>query len=394
MKVKPELPAAMVDRYSVGFEGEIEGFYRDPDASLALAVERVGEITTPASKDSEGYEQVTFELETDKGAAAGLLRIDIHAFRRGDDLLLTNRCCIQGNGIVMVRGKLEPDSRLVAFDGGENLLSQQYRGPEGTRVQLPMLGQAVEYAVDAMTAAFPTWTPGQIWLKYAEACRDLSVQNAIFATRILQHATISGSVERRWDAYHRTSGIEVGDGLTLRFVANSTSPEFKVYAKDDPLVRLEIVCPDRSNFKDLTGWARCDFTAEGARRLFLDFLTAADPLLDRLEAFVRAAIDGEASIVALLAAIKTLIDRACGERKARGPTSPTAQGVAEKAVEQLLSSGMFDAGGIDGNHAIRRELDAMVGPDGPLDRHEHRAIFYLKPHFARACAAMRAPAAA
>ncbi|MES3098949.1 hypothetical protein [Sphingomonas faeni] len=50
---------------------------------------------------------------------------------------------------------------------------------------------------------------------------------------------------------------------------------------------------------------------------------------------------------------------------------------------------MFDARGIDSNHAIRRELDAMRGPDGPLDKHDRRAIYYLKPTFARACAVMR-----
>lgn len=385
------VPDVRGDHFTVGFEGIVPSFFDDPGASLVAAVGQLGKLTTPPSKDSDGFEQVTFALETTEGHPAGPLRIEIHGLRKDHDLLLTNRCCIQANGMLMLRGELGPDSCGLSLDGKRNVVGPQHLGPGLTLLQLPLFAQAVEYALDALTAAFPKFKPGGIWLKRAEGCRDLQVAGAITATRILQHATLCGAVERRWDAYHRTGGIEVSDGLTLRFIANKSSPQYKIYAKCVDVLRLEIVCHDRDSFKEFTGKKRFAFNIDGARLLFLDFLTTASPRLDVLEAHVRAALDGEASVVALLVALKSLIDRACGERKARGPASPDAQRHAERAIEHFLSVGMFDAGGIDSNHAIRLQLDALLGPDGPLDKHEHRAIYYLKPRYARACAVIRMP---
>ena len=395
MKIKPPLPDARIDGFDLGFTARVPGFWCKPRANLTDALKQIGRITTPRSKTGDGYDQISFDLETEAGHPAGCLRINIFARRDGDDLLIGERSFVQGNGMLMLRGELDPSTcGEPSFDGKLNVLGDQHSGPDLTRTQLPLLSQAVEYAHEALSTAFPGWTPLEVWLKRAEGCRDLPFLNAISATRVVQHAAVVGSIERRWDEYRRIGTIDV-DGLpTLRFITHAGGPQDKVYPKRLDKLRLEVSCPDRASVCKLTGAKRCAFTSQAAGRLFLHFLNAAAPRLDRLEAHVRATLDGQEPIMSLLTALKPLIDRACGERKAKGPASPEAEIMAVEAVESLLSIGMYDARGLHANHAIRRELDALCGQSGPLLRHAKWAIYYLHPRFARACAVMRGPVAA
>jgi len=395
MKNAEDAPNALVDAFVVGFNGRVPSFFESDGASITTALHRVehkGKITTPKSKRRIGYERVTFPLATEAEEPAGSLSMDIYAYQEGSDLVLGDRCSIQGNGMLMLRGQLGPGKcGEPGFGDAMNVVASGMPTQVVAAVQLLLLEQAVRYALDALEAIFPQWKPGKLWLKRAEACRDIAVQDAIAAARVLQHATFSGSTQRKLDLYRRLGSVEASVGPTLRFIANASSPECKIYPKRADTIRIEVACRSRGDFKGLVDTKQVEPKAEEARDLFLDFLSASEIRLDQLEEYVRSVMVSEASIGSLLAALKPLVGRMLGERKTKGPVSPEAQLIAQNAVEALLSGGMFNASGTLRRHAIRRELDALSTVDGPLQKHQRWAIYYLKPHLARACAVMRLP---
>jgi hypothetical protein len=383
-------PEALADRLVFGFTAVLVGSGRRMLRRLISCLAKIGEVTTPSTRRAEGYAQVTLHLVTDDDHSAGELRIDLHLHLDGDNLVFGNRCSIQCNGLKMMRGVLGLPPDTSSFDGTANLIGSQHHTAEALQLQLGTLEEAACYVLDALQAAFgESWLPGELWLKAGEACRDYSTADSVSDIRIVQHATLCGTVERRWDEYERL-GSEERDGIpTLRFITHASGPEDKAYPKDAATLRLEACCPSRVKMKKLTGVRRERFSADGLRRLTLHFLTEASARLDRLERHVLSALRGEVSTTALIIALRPLIERAWGDSRGRGPFSQVAAETAQSAISALLSVGFFDAGGLHARHAIRRDLDKLSGPDGPLDKHVRRAVYYLKPQFARACAAIQ-----
>jgi hypothetical protein len=365
-----------------------------------------GVRSTPNSKRSDSYEQVEFSLITDKNHPAGVLRVDLRARRDGNDLVFGNRSSVQFNGMILLRGELGPHTcGDKALDGNTNVVGNQHHGESLTKCQIGLLVEAVRRTLDELHDMFPTLIAGKMWLKRAEACRDLPISDATRATRILQHATLSGSIARQHDEYRRVSCRERQSVPTLSFFSTDFGPINKVYPKRFDTLRLEVPCKDRRSVVMLLNEAtpknkrkggkgsstdkKAEFSAAGAEQLFLNFLNAAIPRLNQLEAHVKAALAGEASIGQLLTALISLLDRAAGHQKRKGPPSPDAQDIAIEAIEALLSGGMFDCVGAHARTAIRKDLDGLCSDIGPLSKHPHRAIYYLKPQFARACGKMR-----
>ncbi len=292
--------------------------------------------------------------------------------------------------MTMMRGVLGHDTcGGLSFDGRPNVLGGHHANVDCIQRQLPVLVEAIEYAAAFLALAFPGWRPRQIWLKEAEACRDLPIDDAIAGVRVIQHATLWGAVRRLTDEYRRMGSEEEGGVPTIRYIQQAIGPEDKIYAKREDVLRLEEVCSRRSAVVYLTGAQREAFDNDGVHALFLNFITQATPRLDRLEQHVREALAGEAAIASLIISLKPLIDRAAGTKKAKGPASHQASGVAARLLDALLSVGVCDVSGTHARHAIRRDLDALCANDGPLLRHQKRAIYYLKPPFARACSVIR-----
>ncbi len=393
MNLANTTPDARVDAFEIGFEGVSIGNGHLLDG-LESHLAHIGTISTPRRERQEGHVQLTFDLESEStGEPAGPLRLNLHLRKSGTDIVFSNRCSIVGNGLPLMRGELGSDNcGGLSFDGKANVLGTMHHGPSLTLQQLPLLCQAVQYAHDAIDAAFPGWSPSALWIKGAEACRDLPIADSIAATRIAQHTTLCGTVMRKWDEYRRVGDEDDRGILTLRFLSHHVGPVDKLYPKSIDQARAETSCANRDDTRVLMGAMRGDFTTASIRELLLHFLTLANPRLDRLERHFRAALESEVSVSSLLIGLKALIDRASGQRKGKGPASPEGQELAVRAIDSFLATGMFDARSSKARHAIRRELDGMCGPDGPLERHPNWAIYFLKPQFARACAAIRQPA--
>lgn len=392
MKIKPVSTSTWIDGFVFGLTGRCKNFFSSGERTIRAAVAGIGEITTPKTKSHDGYEQLTLHLLTDDDEAAGALRVELHVRRMGADLIFGERCAISGNGMVMMRGAFgRAACGELSFDGKANVIGRQHMCLDPLEHQLPILIEAFEFARDALATAFPGWAPEALWLKRAEACRDLPIENAIAAARTVQHSTLCGALQRQVDEYRRISDTETRGIPTIRYMQHAIGPDDKIYPKRDHDLRIEIACRDRAAVSRLTGTERATFSSDGARALLLNFVTAAVPRLDRLEQHVRAALESEASITDVLVALKPLIDRAAGERKAKGPTSKQVVVTAARLLDALLATGMCVAFGTHARHAIRYELDALCGADGPLVRHPSRAIYYLKPAFARACAAIKLP---
>lgn len=392
MKIKPVTTSAWIDGYTLGISGRCKDFFKAGHRSIKDTLVRIGQITTPRTKTYDGYEQLTLELLTDDNQAAGALRIELHVRRDGTDLVFSDRCAISGNGMIMMRGALgNAASGALSFDGKANVLGHQHMHLDPIERQVPILAEAFGIAKDALDAAFSGWSPDELWLKRAEACRDLPVENAIAAVRILQHSTLCGASGRLIDNYRRISDEESRGIPTIRYIRHAMGPEEKIYPKRDRVLRLEIACRDRRAVAHLTGTQRAEFSCDGVQALFLNFLTAAIPRLDVLEEHALRAFESEASITATIIRLKPLLDRAAGERKAKGPSSDKAALTANRLLDALLATGMCDAVGIHARHAIRRELDLLCEEGGPLIRHPSRTIYYLKPALARACAAIKLP---
>lgn len=393
MHNKISFPEALADRLVFGFTAVLVGAGRMALGLVLACLSTIGKVTKPTSKSANGYAQVMLHLVTDEDRYAGEVRIDLHLYVVGDNVVFGNRCSIQCNGMTMIRGVIgDESSDAASFNDKINFIEGQYRADELVGQQLEALGEAAQFVLDALQAAFgESWRPGELWLKAAEACRDRQTADAVADIRVIQHATTSGTMERRRDEYSRI-GAEERDGIpTLRFITLKHGPQDKLYPKSSTIRRAESLVKTRRAVNRLTGVLRTDFTAEGLQRLTLNFLNAAAPRLDLLEQHADAALAGEVSLMTLMTAMRPLIERAWGIKKAKGPPSPHAAETAQAALFAFFSVGFFFAGGPHGRHAIRRELDGMTGPDGPLSKHKDRAVYYLKPRFARACAAFQSP---
>lgn len=391
MQVSTTLPDALMDRVVYGFTGVKKGGGKETLERFLASLGEISTVSTPQTRKAPGYVQITLHLVTDADQPAGEARVDLHLKVVGNDVIFGNRCAIHMNGMVLLRGMIgSRDPGMVSLNGKLNVLGSDQLASEQVEQQLESLGEALEYVSAALSAAFgEEWRPNGLWLKVGEACRDYVSDDAISDMRIIQHATMCGTLDRRWDLYRRVSA-EDHDGVpTLRFISHAGGPEDKIYPKRKETRRLEVACSDRRKVVKLTKERRDEFTADGLRRLTRDFLSQASCRLDRLEQHVDEVLSGAAPIESLLIGLKVLIDRAAGVQKRKGPRSANATALAQDALAGFLSIGSFDASGIHQREAIRRDLDGLCGPDGLLDKHPRRAVYYLKPKYARACGLIR-----
>ncbi|PHY22396.1 hypothetical protein [Caulobacter sp. BP25] len=294
------------------------------------------------------------------------------------------------NGMRLLRRHLHGQGFTnLSLDNSDNFIGPIVRPVEQLlHAQLDLMALALATVARALDEAVPAGCDTgavETWLKSAEACLDLEVQDAKEAVRRLQRTGLPGRTRYCVDWY-RASATDSAGAITVRYWRQQHGPCFKVYAKDHQLLRVEIDCANRAAFRALKCTQK-DGHVDGttARKLLLEFAELAEPLLNDLRTHVLEAADATASVDELLLALSPLLDlrRGIGAPTGRIIKVDTASAASE-AIESLFTSGAVEATGWRHGHALRRILDELSNPSGPLVHSSRRAIFCLRPSYARA----------
>lgn len=297
---------------------------------------------------------------------------------------------IQINGMRLLRnaGYGAPSPGL-SLDGSDNFIGATASSTADLLpVQLELMAGAVHAVVQALEYAVPEAcevTEIHFWLRSAEACLDLEVNDAPAVPKWLQRSSLPGSVRGCRDFY-RASASEKEGLAVIRYWSQAKGPCAKIYAKALNLLRVEVACTRRDALRVLGCKADGQSLNEDTvKTLLLEFAKKAEPLLQDLNSYAREAAENTTSVDDLLQALSPLLEFRIGIRASVGrPADASARAMAGQAIEALFSSGRFDAKDCRTGHALRGLLDELSTSSGPLIRSGRRAIFCLRPRFAQA----------
>jgi hypothetical protein len=305
-------------------------------------------------------------------------------------LVITRRSRLVINPLRDLRSQLiEPGAK--ATDGNDNLVWEY--GPEWPHLlgwQLANVAVMVDAFLDAVAAAAGMAREqmrGRVWVQQCEVCRDYAISDAEAVVRELAARPIPGAglaklrtvAERRRNllcvAWHEGAG---------------SSPERKVYAKRDDLLRAEISVRARPAVKALLArretisGTSADIGGAAVGLLLADMALAAAPLLDRVCELIdeRAAVPprGGLDLLIGLAPLTHLISPAPRQGAAGGRRpNPSLPGRARRALDHLLASGTYDARGLGASDAVLLALRAMVAAGTLAAPPKGRRLFTVSP---------------
>lgn len=297
---------------------------------------------------------------------------------------------IQINGMRLLRKAGYGDQSLaLGLDGSDNFIGATASSTADLLpVQLELMAGAVNAVVRVLEYAVPEACEVKeihLWLRSAEACLDLEVSDAPAVPRWLQRAGLPGVVRGCCDLYRASASEEEGLAV-IRYWRQAKGPYAKIYAKALNLLRVEVVCVRREALRVLG--CKADgksLNEETVKKLLLEFVQQAEPLLQDLRSHASEAAESTTSVDDLLQALSPLLEFRLGIRSPVGrPADASARDMAAQAIEALFSSGRFVAKDCRTGHALRRVLDELSTSSGPLIRSGKRAIFCLRPRFAQA----------
>jgi hypothetical protein len=397
------LPNVMLDALTIGLCGEVVSKVPISPADLRdrfAKMEPWVKVTTPKSKKTHlDYMQVTLFLESESGPSLGTATLDLFFSKHDRGLRVTQRSSLSLNPQRWIRALLGGETACgpIGLDGNNNVL--------GARRDLPrLLGQAIalvqevfEHAIEVFDRSVPEgadWWWQRVWLKSAEACRDILVGDAVAAVRRAQHAAIVGSVGtvRRGYEPRAREGKRV---TALSWLCGKSRPEYKVYAKRKDLLRLEFVCRDRGAVVWFAGKSTDATDLARVRRFLAKFAIAAAAEVDRLESHVRETLAGTPDLPGLLVALAPLSAMAAGIKTGRGPApEEVSRRAANDALGGIMTVGQYDASHLSSGLAIRAVLKALGGEGGPLLKQMKRSVYSLDPAFAASAETVMEMAAA
>lgn len=384
----------MIDLVKFGITMEIK------DASTASPADFVGRL-----RSSEGVEMLKLDgPEGDptkarckikfEGAAdgwEGSAQLDLHFIKTPRGWRLGDRSCLSFNPQRCLRGHLGGDAVCgpLGFGGATNLVGVGHSGSQAFATCLELAKAVVEIVQAELEDALPegSFEWAELWLKAAEVCRDVHVENATAVVASIQHAALEGAVKVVRDAYRAEAKTE-SNVPSVRWIVNGSGPDYKLYAKRSDIVRLELACHNRDAVVSLTDRPNKECSPDWARELLEHFALCAEPKIDLLHQHLNQTLASFWSTADFLIDLGPLIDLARGEKRARGPApSPSSVAAGKSALEMLLAVGSFDAQGISARHAVRRTLDDLKR-EGVLARKGARAVYCLRPEYARSAEAV------
>lgn len=397
------LPNVMLDALTIGFCGEVVSNVPISPSDLRdrfAKMEPWAKVTTPKSKKTQlDYMQVTLFLESERGQSLGTATLNLFFSRHDRGLRIKDRSSLVLNPQKWLRAHLGGNAACgpIGLDGNDNLIGAGWE-------LAPLLGQAIALveevlgqAVDVLDAAMPeqsNWWWQRVWLKSAEACRDIPVEDAIGSVCRAQHAAIVGSVGVVRRGYEPRAQ-ERKRSTALSWLSGKSRPEYKVYAKRRDLLRLEFVCRDRAAVVWFAGKSMDATNATGMRRFLTKFVIAAAAEVDLLESHVRRALASAPDVVGLLVALAPLSAMAAGINTGRGPIAKElSMQAANDALGVIMTVGQYDASYLPSGIALRTVLEQLGRDGGPLLRRMDRSVYSLNPAFAASAQTVMGMAAA
>lgn len=380
------LPDLKLDRCLIGFTGSVRSPSVPSPFKLAELIAPFAPVTTPASRRSDRYVQISVPLLSEaREHEVGTARVDLHFEFADGALRLTERTALEVNPQKVLRNLKGGDATFgpPGYDGNSNVLGPNPHGPALARELVELASEAAGFVFDMLMALLPRaeWQPGNVWLKAVEACRDLEVPDSVAAMRRVQQTTLLGATSSIRGAY-RSELLDGNRVIAVQWFDCAGGPAKKAYAKRRDTLRIELACRDREAVAKVTTRASLPLSRTSVRSLLEAFLGDAASDVEGIEEHIRSALTGCPSPVEIGVRLARLVWMAAGHSSGRGPSpSPSSIQTARDALEGFYAVGMYDAGGIPGEHAVRRVLDELCADDGPLTRDRRKTIYFL--HAAR-----------
>jgi hypothetical protein len=307
-----------------------------------------------------------------------------------DRLVVTAQSNLDMNAIRMIRALVGGVPAGDCLDGNDNFLGPVSLAPEEVqRLQLAEIKRQVDDLGALIDSAMPedvVWGQKRLWLRHAELCHEIAVEDAPMVILWLQRSAPAGVMARNVDLY-RMQAAQTGLAPAIRYWRSPNGPELKIYAKTATVLRVEVVCRSRRVLKHFDGNHYADqLPGDDAQALLAEIWPRAQVLLDQLTDHAREAASGARSVCALLDGILPILQLAAGGGGGgRGrPAGPKVSTAARGALEALFTYGWCRALDQRKGTALRAALDRASSPSGPLVRAGQKAHFSLRPAFAHA----------
>jgi hypothetical protein len=331
------------------------------------------------------------QVPLDGGAAlsvGGSLRLSRTA---GGGLAVGGGSCLRPELMRAARA-VQPDPGWLASDGADNLV-----GPcDGAwrdllAVQLAAADLALAHLAGALAEAAgvpPGGLRGEVWVRQLELCRDVFCPTAAAVTAEMAARPLPGAGLRRGRLEPRVAGAPVCVSWSA---GAKRSPVLKVYPKCPELLRLEVCLRRREAVLDVhrrtdaSIRGRCPLGGGRLGALMADLAEGAAPMLGWIGRLAdeAAAGAGRIDMDGLSAALSPLLAVAApANRAASSPGRPAgrkAAAEAQRALDELIVGGAFDARGMASSSATLRALRAMAA-EGQLRAEPQRPrLFSVAP---------------
>ncbi|MGH6743502.1 hypothetical protein [Novosphingobium sp.] len=385
------LPNVMIDALKLGLAGMITSTTSITPADLRNKFTGLGPdvtLSTPKTKSGNpDYMQVTLALRAGDGEEFGTAKLDLYFAPHANGLRLTKRSALTMNPQKWIRRLLGGDATCgpIGLDGNSNVLGAAQNLSVLLADAIELVAEALGHAVGVLDDILPPTATGhweEVWIKSAEACRDIAVSDALSSVRRVQHAALFGAVASVRQGY-RPKSQEQRQFIALTWMAGRYKPEFKVYAKRTDLLRLELACGDREAVVALSGRKSVATTMEQMRKVLRKFVWDAAPEVDRLEQHVRRSLQSAPDLVRLMVALARLSALAAGLKVGAGPLAKeVSMQAANDALGGFLDTGQYDVAHLPEGHAIRTTLNRLASEGGPLIHRRHSSVYLLDPALA------------
>jgi len=269
-----------------------------------------------------------------------------------------------------------------AYDGNDNFIGEMPADCTALfAAQCDYISAAIERLVDLLARAFPEQaisSQEMIWLRKIEITRDFVAGNVQMLAELLAYSTLRRARWRDVRIYGQGASCNRGHSVA-RWWLRRNGPTLKAYGKAPALARAEVSCLDRVSVVQLTGAVQLPMTGDGAARLVVGYMEAALPLLASLYEHIIDVAEGALLPSELSLMLLPLLLRMTGASTGGRAVAPAGVAEFHRAYSSLILTGSFDAPGLRQGTALRRELDALCGSDGPLIKHPTRCFYTLKP---------------